>query len=178
MATLLPLSYLVHLLGGVLPPSAIKFLETHLLDPSSPFNTALSKSYSLLSDFITYQLWPVLEPSMDTAAKCLHDSPQIVSVAILLGAIFVIVQIMSFVNRVIRFWTMMAIRLVFWSAIGLLVSMAWQRGLEQSVRDVIVMGSTVYGWVEGVVGVWVREYEAHQRASQGQPRSKGGYGRY
>ncbi|KAK0718920.1 hypothetical protein B0T21DRAFT_395882 [Apiosordaria backusii] len=181
----IPLSYLVHLLEGILPPSAITFLQTHLLDPTSPFNTTLTKSYSFLSNFLTYQLWPVLEPTMDKLAAYLHDSPQIISVAVLLGVIFLVVQILSFVNRVIRFWTRMAMRLVFWSFIGVLVSMAWQRGLEQSVKDVVVLGSAVYGWVQGVVGVWVREYEAAQRAGGGQQGqgqgyggSKGGYGRY
>ncbi|KAK4177980.1 hypothetical protein QBC36DRAFT_235430, partial [Triangularia setosa] len=144
MAAVLPLSYLINLLNGILPPSAITFLETHLLDPTSPFNTTVSKSYTFLFNFVTYQLWPVLEPTMDKLANYLHDSPQVISVAVLLGVIYVIVQVLSFANRVIRFWTRMAMRLVFWSVIGALVSMAWQRGLEQSVKDVIVVGSSIY----------------------------------
>lgn len=80
----------------------------------------------------------------------------------------------------------LAFRLLFYAGAGLLASLVWQRGLERSLRDAVVIGSQVSGWVMGVVGVWVREYEKAQAMQQqgqqgqyGQQRGAGGgYGGY
>jgi len=49
------------------------------------------------------------------------------------------------------FWVTIVMRLLFWGAVGLVVSLVVQRGVGRSVED-------LRAWAEGVGRVWWREY--------------------
>lgn len=88
-----------------------------------------------------------------------------------------ILQILALVRRIVLFWTRVALRLVFWAGVALVVSWAWQRGVERSVRDVAVVGGKVAGWVAGAGQAWWAEYEKAQQQQQLYQQGKAGGGR-
>ena len=77
------------------------------------------------------------------------------------------------------FWTRLTLRLLFWAVVALAVSAVWQRGVEKSARDAVVVGSRLVRWVNGVAGVFWREWEKAQQLGQpGQGEQNEGYQYY
>jgi hypothetical protein len=117
-------------------------------------------------------MYPLVAAALGRLTELLSASPNVVAAAVILALAVLVMQILSFVHRLVLFWTRVAFRLLFWAAVGLLVSVAWQRGWERTLRDVVVLGSQLVGWVAGVVDLWVREYERAQAQAQAQSRSQ------
>lgn len=103
---------------------------------------------------------------MNRFAGFLHHSPEMVSAIVVLLVIFVSIQIVRLMHRVVRFWTRLLVRLAFWGVVGLVVSMAWDRGLEQSIRDLVLVGTGLYRWGKRAGQVFWDEYEKAQREVQ------------
>jgi hypothetical protein len=83
-----------------------------------------------------------------------------------------VLQILSLVRRVLLFWTRLAFRLLTWGAAALLLAAVWQRGVEKSVRDAVVLVTKVGGWAVGAGTVWWREYERMQQLQQQQQQGQ------
>jgi hypothetical protein len=118
----------------------------------------------------------LLAPLLEKLTTLLSNSPTIVAATATLVIAILILQILSIIKRIMLFWTRLAFRLVFYALVGLVASMVWQRGVERTIRDVVVVGSQVGGWVAGVVSFWWEEYERAQQAQA--QRGHGGYGGY
>ncbi|KAL2269780.1 hypothetical protein VTJ83DRAFT_1964 [Remersonia thermophila] len=172
-------------LQAYLPPDTAlpTTLYALFLSPSSPLQTALRTLTSALSALTTH-LVPVVNALLDRAAALFSSaSPDIVALASLLLLTFLAWQILSIVRRIIAFWTRLVFRLFFWAVIGLVVAMAWQRGVEQTARDAVVVGAKLAGWMVGVAQTWWEEFEKAQEMQgewrkyqqQQQQQYRGGY---
>jgi hypothetical protein len=155
----------------VLPDEAATQIQSFLLSQSSPL-----RNLSRLLSTVTAHMYPLFATALDRLAAFVSASPNIVSAALVLVLAVLILQILSMVHRMVLYFTRLAFRMLFWAAVVALMAAAWQRGLEHSLRDVVTVGGHVAGWVMGVVGVWVREYEKAQAQSQAQGQTAyGGY---
>ncbi|KAK4035167.1 hypothetical protein C8A01DRAFT_18124 [Parachaetomium inaequale] len=163
-----PLHWTLAFLQDILPPSTLTHLQTLLLSPTSPVQTALHTLTTLTHQTIT----PLLATFLNYLTDLLAASPNVVALAVILVLAVLILQILSIIRRIMLFWTRLAFRLLFWAAVGLLVSVVWQRGVERSLTEAVVIGGKVVGWAVGVGEVWWREYERAQQQGQGQ---YGGY---
>lgn len=134
--------------------------------PGSQFREDLGLFGDWISSAVNKSLWPTLEPTVNRFAGFLHHSPEMVSAIVVLLVIFVSIQIVRLMHRVVRFWTRLLVRLAFWGVVGLVVSMAWDRGLEQSIRDLVLVGTGLYRWGKRAGQVFWDEYEKAQREVQ------------
>ncbi|KAK0703605.1 hypothetical protein B0T26DRAFT_732034 [Lasiosphaeria miniovina] len=164
----LPVQMALGLIKGVLPSSAVQFIQENLLDPASPAQ-AVKREASGALWAIGASVWPVVAPLVDRATAALSRSPDMVVAAAFLVVVLVVYQVLSLVRRVMMFWTRLAVRAVMWAGVAALLAMAWQRGIEASVRDAVVILSKVAGFGGGVANYFVQEYQrydAQQREVQ------------
>ncbi|KAH6636622.1 hypothetical protein F5144DRAFT_611337 [Chaetomium tenue] len=160
------LPWTLSLLTDILPPDTLLYLahlQTTLLSPTGP----LQPLRTLLTHLLTL-LTPLLTTALDRLTTILSSSPNIVAATVLLLLAIAVLQILALVRRIVLFWTRVAFRLLFWAAVALVVSWAWQRGVERSVRDVAVVGGKVAGWLAGAGQAWWVEYEKAQGQYQQQ----------
>lgn len=118
-------------------------------------------------------MYPLVAAAADRLTALLAASPNVVAAAVLLALAVLVLQVLALLRRLVLFWTRLAFRLLFWAAVGLLASLAWQRGLERTARDAVVVGGQLFGWAAGAVQFWVREYERAQAQQQGQGQGQG-----
>jgi hypothetical protein len=148
-------------------------MRSYALHPPSPLQAFKSVSTSQFQ-----RLADMMSPVLDRLTQALHRSPDIVVLAFFLTMLFLTIQILNWARRVVMFWTRMALRLVFWSAIIALGAMVWQRGLEATARDMMTIGQQLIGYAAMVRDIWMREYqkyEAQERAGRAAGRSGAGY---
>ncbi|KAK3365296.1 hypothetical protein B0T24DRAFT_431358 [Lasiosphaeria ovina] len=179
----LPVQMALGLIKGVLPDSAVQFIQENLLDPASPAQ-AVKREASGALWAIGASVLPVVAPLVDRATAALSSSPDMVVAAAFLVVVLVVYQVLSLVRRVMMFWTRLAVRAVMWAGVAALLAMAWQRGIEASVRDAVVILSKVAGFGGGVANYFIQEYqrydaqqrEAQQYQQQQQQYRSGDYG--
>jgi len=156
--------------ADTIPPGFLLFINTHILDPSSPFQAFVRHVTVFVSAAIA-RVTPLIGPAIDYLTHLIGENPNIVSAVIIIVLAYITLEILAFVRRVMLFWTRLALRLVFWGWIALLISFVWQRGVEKTVTDVSQWAGYTYGMVSKAVEIWVREYqvarEQQERASQG-----------
>ncbi|KAK3298985.1 uncharacterized protein B0H64DRAFT_386780 [Chaetomium fimeti] len=158
------LPWTLSMLTDILPPETLTYLaqlQTTLLSPTGPLQTLRDALAHL-----TAMLTPLFTAAIDRLVTLLSASPNVVAAAVLVVLAIVILQILSLVRRVVLFWTRVAFRLVFWAGVALVVSWAWQRGMERSLRDAAVVGGKAAGWLAGAGQAWWQEYEKAQLAQQ------------
>ncbi|KAH8662896.1 hypothetical protein BGZ60DRAFT_76754 [Tricladium varicosporioides] len=118
-------------------------------------------------------LYPILLPYLNLALDFAQDSPAIISVGVLILFLLVALQILSWIRRIMMWWFRLVMRLMFWGAVVVLVSVVWQRGVGRTVQDLV-------GWGEELRGVWWQEYrrwEGYQNMhNSGRNTDRGGVG--
>ncbi|KAL2153992.1 hypothetical protein VTH82DRAFT_2668 [Thermothelomyces myriococcoides] len=167
----IPLQWSINYLKDTLPPDLVIFLgnvSAALLHPSSPVQTLRAAAPTVLAE-----MGSLLESALDTLTALVGSSPAIVSTVVVVLLAVVVLQLLSIVRRVILFWTRLALSMLFWSAVVLLAAAAWQRGIERSLRDLVVVASRLAGWLVGALAgaadLFWHEYEK-AREAQGRPR--------
>lgn len=115
---------------------------------ASPYIWPLLTYSNTARSFIYTQLLPLLQPLLLKIMDISSQSPAL-GVVFLLASIFIGYKVLTLFQRVMGFFTYLALRLSFWGAIALLVAGVWQRGLEQSVTDAVSIGKILLGkWTE------------------------------
>lgn len=154
-----------------LPPPLVSFLRAHLLDPSSPSQHLLQRFTPVLT-----QLTSLLTPLLDRLAAALAASPDLVVLAFFLGVVVFVFQVLAYLRRLMMWWTRMAMRLVFWSAVVAGGAVVWRRGVEASLADAVYWGGKVAGFAEGVKGVFWAEYQRYEEMERNKGQGGGGAG--
>ncbi len=162
---------LMPLLAQFLPPEATQWIRSNILDSRSPFQ--LYKHQALAYARQAFDaLYPLVRPLIDRAAQN-EGALGFAALLALLVAVFVVI---SWVHRMVMWWTRLAMRAVFWAAVLAVVAWAWQRGPLESARDAVVVGSKLFGFLAGIKDVWVEEYrryDAQQTMGSTRGRSSG-----
>jgi hypothetical protein len=151
--------YLPDYLTPLLTNPTLQHLRSHA--------TNWSSSLSFSSIRTTY-----LEPYLITPLSRLlaSSTPDLVSVLLLLVILVVSLKVLDYVRRVIMFWVMLAVRVVFYGSVVALGCYVYSVGLEKAGRDL--------GWLLGVLWGFGEEVLAgveSGRSPSGRPGA-GGYG--
>ncbi|KAH8425905.1 Apq12 family protein [Aspergillus melleus] len=100
-------------------------------------------------------------------ANLLTAMPDLLSVFILLLALFISLKVLDYGRRLVMFWVTLALRLVYWGFIIGAGVYVYNAGLEKAAQDL--------GWFYGIVKGAV---ESFQNGAEGQRQSSGGWGGY
>lgn len=109
---------------------------------------------------------PLLEPLLDRLARALRDSPDVVVLALFVLALFLALRVLAWARRVVLWLTALLFRVVFWSCVAALGAVVYRRGMEQTARDVVVVGAKIAGYGAAVRDVWWKEYRRYEAQQQ------------
>ena len=109
------------------------------------------------------QLAGLLAPIVDRVSAALAASPDLVILVFLAVLLLFFVQLLAYIQRVMLFWTRLAFRMVFYTGVVLFGAIVWQRGVLESMNDLVVLSSKVVGFVVGVGDVFVKEYRRYEQ---------------
>lgn len=98
------------------------------------------------------------------ARDFLLASPDIVGVVVALVALFAAVEILLVTRRVLAWFVRLALRLAFWAVVVAVGAAVWQRGIENSVRDLVALGAALTGYSVAIGKIWVNEYNRYDAA--------------
>lgn len=119
-------------------------------------------------------MWPIIGPMLDRLTQALHDSPDIVVLGFFVVILLLVVQLLSWISRVMMFWTRLAFRILFWSAVVAVASVVWQRGIGTTIGDLVNIGGKLMGYAVIVKDIWIREYQKYEAQSKGPPAPRFG----
>lgn len=100
-------------------------------------------------------------------ANLLTNMPDLLSVFVLLAALFVALRILDYGRRLVMFWVTLALRIVYWGFIVCAGVYVYNVGLEKAAQDL----GWFYGLAKGVV-------ESFQHGADGQGRADDVWGGY
>lgn len=153
--------WLLDLLKDTLPPSSVEFLHTYALHPHSPLQIFKRNLFVLLNRAFNI-VYPFLLPVFSRITMFLHTSPDIVFFLTVLTLLYTVWTVLGVVRRLMLFWVRILTMVLGWGMLVLVGAVMWQRGMEQSIRDIVTVVSKIVGYAEVVREVWVREYERYQ----------------
>lgn len=121
---------------------------------------------------------PIIGRALERIANRVFNSPDIILLLFILMLLLATIQVLNFTRRVVVSLTRFAFNLVFYSAIVGLGALVYNRGLEASVRDGIVVGARLWGYAGGVKDVFMREWERYseEEKMRVRPGTTGGNG--
>ncbi|KAH8697311.1 nuclear pore assembly and biogenesis-domain-containing protein [Talaromyces proteolyticus] len=132
--------------------------------------TLLKKTISTLPASATAHLTTLrsayLEPYLvqPLASLLSLSSSDLVSVAIMLLALYISLRILDYARRVVMFWVMFVVRLCFWAGVLGVGVYVYNVGVERAVTEA--------GWIWGVVQGFIEDFVADVEG-KGQPRAAG-----
>ncbi|KAJ3493308.1 hypothetical protein NLG97_g4812 [Lecanicillium saksenae] len=119
-------------------------------------------------------LYPHLAPLIERLLAWTHAS-ELGALLVPLAILAVAVIVMNWIRRMLLWWTRLAMKAVFYATIVALAAWVWQRGLQESVRDVVVVGGKLAGYAAVVKEIWWKEYRKYED-QQNMGRVNGGRG--
>lgn len=160
----MPSSMTTQFVLSLLPEPMADYIATHILHPRSPFQiygkealTQAQRGYETL--------YPHLEPYYNQAVDAMSDpdgpGAYLALVPLVLTAIAA-VMVVSYVVRIMTWWTRFVTRMAFYAFLLALLAMVWDRGLFQSLRDVVVIVSKLAGYGAAVKNIWLEEYQRYE----------------
>lgn len=106
-------------------------------------------------------MYAAITPLLDRATQAIAGSPDAVVLVFLLAFVVFVVQLLAYLQRIMLFWTRLALRMMFWSVILALGAIIYQRGWEQSARDATVLGKQALSFGTMIQEVFMREYRKY-----------------
>lgn len=167
-------SLLAHLISSLLPPELADTMNKHILNDRAPLQVVLRTVYTQAQNLFNAAA-PMLEPLLDRILTAMAENQGLVGVGASLLFLALIVIVLNWIRRLLMWWTRLAMRLATWAILFALAAWVWERGLYESARDVVVMGSKVVGYLAVLKDVWMNEYnryEAQQVMASGGSRSR------
>ncbi|CAM1507028.1 Fc.00g066690.m01.CDS01 [Cosmosporella sp. VM-42] len=158
-------SLTTHLLKALLPADLVETIHVYFLAPSSPVQTA--KRHLLVhSQRLLNAAYPVIQPLLDRLLLLMSENQGVVGTVISLLVLATILVVLNWIRRLVLWWTRFTIKIATWAVVFLLAAWVWERGVWESVRDVVVIGGKVVGYMAVLKEVWVDEYNKYE-AQQG-----------
>lgn len=111
----------------------------------------LSSIHRSLSSFQA-QIEPLLLPHINAIAQWAYSSPSILIVGLFILILYILLQIISLIRRILAFWVRLLVKLTFWGAVVALGAVVWQRGIGKTFRELEV-------WCFEIAAVYWREYK-------------------
>lgn len=142
-------------------------LYQNLLPYLSPVITSLSNLWSTTYD----TLHPFAIVLLNRLAIYAHDSPAVITIAVLLLTLAVAFQILNFARKVVVFWTRLFAKLLLYGVVLVLAMTVYQRGMAATLGD-------LHAWASEIGEVWTREYSRWEGYQNQQQFGTGKGGRY
>ncbi|ROV89980.1 hypothetical protein VMCG_10097 [Cytospora schulzeri] len=146
---------------AIFSENTVALLNQHVLSPSSPLQTLRRQFIDLLSTAFA-MVTPVLQPLLDRLNTALTNSPDVVVLLFAVVLLFLALQVLAWMRRMVAWVTGLMFRLMFWACVLAMVAVVVQRGPEQTVRDGVVVVSKVMGYGAALRDVWVSEYRRYE----------------
>lgn len=149
-------------LAQLLPPDLAASVRQHLLHPASPF-----QAYKRLAAEQAGRLLTALQPLADWALQCVVDNQGASGALVLLALLAATLVVVAWVHRIVMWWTRLALRAVFWSAVVLLAAWVWNRGVAESARDLVDIVGRVVEHLAVLRDVWQVYYARYKGQEKG-----------
>ncbi|KUI52445.1 hypothetical protein VP1G_09890 [Cytospora mali] len=146
---------------AVFSEQTLSVLNQHVLSPSSPLQTLRRQFIDLLSTVFSI-MTPVIQPLLDRLNTALTNSPDVVVLIFVVVLLFIALQILAWMRRMVAWVTGLMFKLIFWACMMGVVAVVVQRGPEQTVRDLVVVVSKIAGYGAALKDVWVSEYRRYE----------------
>lgn len=169
------MSAITYFLSGILPPEAIESIHVNIVHPHAPFQV-FKRQVLVQAQRAFNVIYPFIQPLADRVLALAAENQGAVGLVASVFLLVVIVSIVIFVQRLIMWCTRLALRVVFWASVFAVVAWAWQRGPLETVKDTVVVGSKIAGFLTGVGNHWLQEYDRYE-AQQTAHSARGGRGR-
>ncbi|EOO03394.1 hypothetical protein UCRPA7_1081 [Phaeoacremonium minimum UCRPA7] len=157
--------WLLSILQGIASPQLLQFIHDHVLHPDAPFQIVKRKIIAAVQSS-TEIMYPLLQPFIDRLTVALYNSPDIVIVGFALVVLVLTIQVLSWIRRVSMWAAGVAFRLMFYAVVVGVAAAVWQRGLENSVKDVVVLCSKAAGFAVALKDFWLQEYKKYDVQQQ------------
>ena len=158
-------SLINHLLRAFLPPDLVDTIDTHVLHPNSPLQT-VKRQVVLQAQRALSALYPIIQPLLDKALILMAENQGVVGTAVTVFLLVLIVMVLNWIRRIVLWWTRFTFKIAIWGMMVALAAWVYERGVWESVRDVVVLGSKVGGYMAVLKKVWLDEYNKYE-AQQG-----------
>lgn len=165
-------STLSHLVTSLLPPDKAALVHHHILRADAPLQVYFGQA----RDSVTRSagtIYPLVQPWIDKLLA-MTGASELGAVLVPLAILAVAVIVLNWIRRVLLFWTRLAMRAVFYATLVALLAWVWNRGLQASVRDVVVIVGRVAGYASLVKQIWWAEYRKYEEQQNG-GRAGGSY---
>lgn len=110
---------------------------------------------------------PLIQPLLDRMTQMLYDSPDIVVLVFLLVMVVMIIQVLSWIRRLMVWATGLLFRMLFWAGVIAGIAVVIRRGPEKSLRDMVVVFSKIAGYAASLKDVWLSEYQRYDAQGNG-----------
>ncbi|KAF3769232.1 hypothetical protein M406DRAFT_19814, partial [Cryphonectria parasitica EP155] len=128
-------------------------VNRHILSSSSPLNNLRRQFLDTMA--------PIAEPLVARLNEILVNSPDIVILLLVVLVFVLAVQVLAWIRRMLVWLTGLLFRLMFWAAVAAAIAFVYQRGPEETVRDLVVVVSKIAGYGASLRDVWVAEYQRY-----------------
>ncbi|KAI0999811.1 hypothetical protein K3495_g8387 [Podosphaera aphanis] len=126
-------------------------LAAHLIQLYYAAEPYLSSIHRSLAAFYS-RAEPLLLPHFNALAQWAYASPSILIVGLFILILFILLQTINFIRRVLAFWMRLLVKLTFWGAVVALIAVLWQRGVWRTLGE-------LEAWCTEVAAVYWREYK-------------------
>lgn len=157
----------------LLPANVVEYVNKHALRADAPLQIYMTQARSQASR-AAERAYPYVQPrverlvsAMSSAAESSPAAGALGSLLVPLAILAVSVIVMNWIRRMVVWWTKLAFRAVFWATVFALAAWVWNRGVEESVRDVVVLGGKVAGYLAVVKDIWIEEYNRYEGQQNG-----------
>jgi hypothetical protein len=165
----LPLDQLLDLL----PEPLATFLRHNALHPSSPLQV-LARGLNITITTMAYPFMAsALAPVADVFAELKSAYPEIFGLALFTIFLSVFLIAMTLVRRLIMWWTRVVFNLFLLGLIVVVAAAVWEKGVFDSLKLLVVLGSWVAGWCAGVGRHFWNEWERYARQAEEERRRWG-----
>lgn len=153
---------ITRILGLLLPPQVTSYIHQHALRPDAPLQIYLAQA-KIQAIRAADKAYPYIQPQVERLVGAMEGSPTASSVVVPLLILATAFVVLNWIRRMVMWWTRMALRAVFWATVVALAAWVWNRGVEESVRDAVVLGGKVVGYLAVVKDIWVAEYQRYEK---------------
>lgn len=126
---------------------------------------------STIEAFIS-TLIPILQPLVERLTAYIYASPDVVILAGVLLLLVMVLQVLSWMRRVLMFFTRLAFTLVFWAGMAAVASWVYRRGVEQSARDATFWLSRASGYGLGIWNFFMTEWQRYEAQDKARGHAK------
>lgn len=155
----------------LLPQPLADTIRTYILHPHSAFQIYGNQALILAQRGYYETLEPLWQRALDTAVNSSEGGGTLVAMLPLITFSVAAVMVVSFVMRLVSWWTRILSRIAFWAVVAVLLLAAWERGPLQSARDCVVVVGKIVGYGAAVRDIWVREYQHYEEQTRSSARA-------